>query len=303
MVVLSLAWRASDGINIDRRLGTCLIPLNIARVSLALWRTACVFCVVVFLVPPLNAQTLSTAEVATHLNNSYADATIDQTEPGLRVSYNGNVHAFEKVDALTVEDHRDWQVSHLVDSFVNLQISGAPLDYQGGALGPGYQIDLRFFEALYGACELEKNTDDFYQEVAWFGNEADRKIRFAKVHGAADSLARVAEELGQLPSHFQDFLLPLERVPGCQADHSHLGRPGLFRFGIALRLNSHFRDYWRWSKPDDQGAYPFKNSIPLEIVAAFERHGFIWGGRWKRYDTTYFEYRPEIVVSGSNRSN
>jgi len=27
----------------------------------------------------------------------------------------------------------------------------------------------------------------------------------------------------------------------------------------------------------------------------FERHGFIWGGRWWHYDTMHFEYRPELL--------
>jgi hypothetical protein len=30
-------------------------------------------------------------------------------------------------------------------------------------------------------------------------------------------------------------------------------------------------------------------------VAVFERHGFIWGGRWAHYDTMHFEYRPELL--------
>ena len=32
-----------------------------------------------------------------------------------------------------------------------------------------------------------------------------------------------------------------------------------------------------------------------EIVEIFERHGFIWGGKWSYYDTMHFEYRPELL--------
>jgi hypothetical protein len=35
--------------------------------------------------------------------------------------------------------------------------------------------------------------------------------------------------------------------------------------------------------------------MPPEIVAIFERHGFIWGGKWRHYDTMHFEYRPELL--------
>jgi D-alanyl-D-alanine carboxypeptidase-like protein len=33
--------------------------------------------------------------------------------------------------------------------------------------------------------------------------------------------------------------------------------------------------------------------MPRDIVDIFERHGFIWGGKW--YDTMHFEYRPELL--------
>jgi peptidoglycan LD-endopeptidase CwlK len=33
----------------------------------------------------------------------------------------------------------------------------------------------------------------------------------------------------------------------------------------------------------------------MEIVAIFEKHGFIWGGKWYHYDTMHFEYRPELM--------
>ena len=36
-----------------------------------------------------------------------------------------------------------------------------------------------------------------------------------------------------------------------------------------------------------------------KIVEIFERHGFIWGGKWYHYDTMHFEYRPELLPPGS----
>jgi hypothetical protein len=30
-------------------------------------------------------------------------------------------------------------------------------------------------------------------------------------------------------------------------------------------------------------------------VDIFERHGFIWGGKWGHFDTMHFEYRPELL--------
>jgi hypothetical protein len=36
----------------------------------------------------------------------------------------------------------------------------------------------------------------------------------------------------------------------------------------------------------------------MEIVDVFERHGFIWGGKWYHFDTMHFEYRPELIEAG-----
>jgi hypothetical protein len=54
-----------------------------------------------------------------------------------------------------------------------------------------------------------------------------------------------------------------------------------------------FSNYWLWEK---KGAPEYKNSIPYEIVAIFEKHGFIWGGKWYHFDTMHFEYRPELLI-------
>ncbi|WFU33721.1 M15 family metallopeptidase [Bradyrhizobium brasilense] len=32
---------------------------------------------------------------------------------------------------------------------------------------------------------------------------------------------------------------------------------------------------------------PYENRMPREIVDIFERHGFIWGGKWGHYDTVH----------------
>ena len=35
--------------------------------------------------------------------------------------------------------------------------------------------------------------------------------------------------------------------------------------------------------------------MPQNLIDIFEKHGFIWGGRWYHYDTMHFEYRPEVL--------
>ena len=68
------------------------------------------------------------------------------------------------------------------------------------------------------------------------------------------------------------------------------GNRSAHAWGVAIDINTKFADYWLWAK---NGAY--RNQVPFEIVEVFERHGFIWGGKWAHFDTMHFEYRPELL--------
>ena len=58
--------------------------------------------------------------------------------------------------------------------------------------------------------------------------------------------------------------------------------------------------YWQWAA---QGGREYWN-IPYEdryhppdaVIKAFEAYGFMWGGKWARFDTMHFEYRPEVFI-------
>lgn len=58
--------------------------------------------------------------------------------------------------------------------------------------------------------------------------------------------------------------------------------------------------YWRWARDgrvDWTGlAEDQRFSFPVAVVEAFERHGFVWGGKWGLFDAIHFEYRPEILL-------
>ncbi len=58
--------------------------------------------------------------------------------------------------------------------------------------------------------------------------------------------------------------------------------------------------YWMWamSKVRDFWTVPYERRwmVPASVVEAFERNGFVWGGKWLFFDTMHFEYRPEILL-------
>ena len=58
--------------------------------------------------------------------------------------------------------------------------------------------------------------------------------------------------------------------------------------------------YWLWASDHtpEWWAVPYTKRFhpPDEVINIFESFGFIWGGKWRYYDTMHFEYRPEILI-------
>jgi hypothetical protein len=76
-------------------------------------------------------------------------------------------------------------------------------------------------------------------------------------------------------------------------------------YGLALDVipSSYGRKavYWRWSAAltDDWSDIPLSDRWhpPQAVIDAFEENGFVWGGKWYRFDAVHFEYRPEILAT------
>lgn len=75
---------------------------------------------------------------------------------------------------------------------------------------------------------------------------------------------------------------------------SGTGRLSPHSYGIAIDLKSDKRDYWKWSS-EKQGKERLLD-YPKELVEAFEKNNFVWGGKWGHFDILHFEYRPEIIL-------
>ncbi|HUX38316.1 MAG TPA: M15 family metallopeptidase [Rectinemataceae bacterium] len=59
---------------------------------------------------------------------------------------------------------------------------------------------------------------------------------------------------------------------------------------------------WYWLDARNMGIqwYDLPRSqriaVPLKVIQAFERRGFVWGGKWFYWDLVHFEYRPDILI-------
>lgn len=64
---------------------------------------------------------------------------------------------------------------------------------------------------------------------------------------------------------------------------------------LLFDLNPKQGAYWRGVKKRGEEAKMLRDQYPQEIVEIFEKHGFIWGGKWSHFDLMHFEYRPELL--------
>lgn len=82
---------------------------------------------------------------------------------------------------------------------------------------------------------------------------------------------------------------------------SGTGRLSPHAYGIAIDLKSDPRDYWKWSSREKGSTRV--SEYPAELVEAFEKNNFVWGGKWGHFDILHFEYRPEIILKARYFSN
>ena len=159
---------------------------------------------------------------------------------------------------------------------------------------PGRARNAAFFKKMYGDCRRGEVASRLV-DVAWMPKRSSLKLKATAVNGVAERLERISTELEVLPGSYARYLLPPAGTYNCRVVAGTY-QPSAHGYGIAIDIAVARSHYWRWSKPDAAGHPVWNNSIPLEIVRIFERHGFIWGGRWSHYDTMHFEYRPELLV-------
>jgi peptidoglycan LD-endopeptidase CwlK len=158
---------------------------------------------------------------------------------------------------------------------------------------PGRFRCAALFKKMYGANAGE--VESHLTSVAWLPHFTRSVVRITKINDVDRQLAAVSSELEQLPPEERKYVLKTggtfnwRPIAGADQLSAH-------SFGVAIDIDPDYSDYWRWAGAARSGGFiPYRNRIPHRIVEIFERHGFIWGGKWYHYDTMHFEYRPELL--------
>jgi hypothetical protein len=169
-------------------------------------------------------------------------------------------------------------------------LAGPPLD------DPGRVRNRALFDAMYGDCTRGEVTPRMVP-VLWLPHSYGRNVMITSVNGVNRHLAAVSRDLDALPPALLHDLYPLGGTYNCRPV-ADTGVRSMHAYGAAIDINVSVSDYWLWRHDA-----PYRNRIPQEIVDIFERHGFIWGGKWAHYDTMHFEYRPELLGMAGDDSD
>ncbi|WP_238900694.1 M15 family metallopeptidase [Clostridium sp. YIM B02500] len=127
--------------------------------------------------------------------------------------------------------------------------------------------------------------------------------QFNKQNNANASLEAALKELMPLAKSRSDIGSILYPASGTFNYRviSGTGRLSPHSYGIAIDLKSDKRDYWKWSS--EKAGKERLSDYPKELVEAFEKNNFVWGGKWGHFDILHFEYRPEIILKARYFAN
>jgi hypothetical protein len=157
---------------------------------------------------------------------------------------------------------------------------------------PGRFRNEAFFKKMYGECnafEVKKNL----VTISWLPRSWGKQVQVTRVNGIADRMKQVSAEIDGLKPEIKAAAYPIAGILSCRAV-ADTGKMSMHGYAAAIDLNLKYSDYWLWA--GKAKTIPYRNRMPPEIVDIFERHGFIWGGKWYHYDTMHFEYRPELLI-------
>lgn len=233
---------------------------------------------------PVQARDMTPAEKIDSLVAAYPDMIEGGSETTIR---------FRGGDAMAVDDgvgrdhFQKLESGDIADSLEQVYPAGPCEAAPGINFDPGRIRSELFMKRMYGGSKAEVAAN--LVSVKWFGET----LRVTKANGVDKALEAVRDEL--VPrSDLRKYLAPSAGVFNWRKVAGQ-GNLSVHSFGAAVDLNTDFADYWVWSGGKPGRVPVYKNKFPMEIVAIFEKHGFIWGGRWYHYDTMHFEYRPELL--------
>ncbi|MDR0376568.1 MAG: M15 family metallopeptidase [Spirochaetaceae bacterium] len=164
-----------------------------------------------------------------------------------------------------------------------------------------------FFDALWQS----RNRTESYEHQKWIdflGRQVQIHEDIVAPLGRVEArIQELAKDNGEIP----DWLNKLASITGWNwRNVAGSASRSFHAYGAAVDLlmkaQPGMETYWQWTeaKGIDWRTVPAekRQNPPAAVIRAFEDQGFIWGGRWSRYDTMHFEYHPELLIFGTGNA-
>ncbi len=173
----------------------------------------------------------------------------------------------------------------------------SPDNRQNGAGTPQY-----FFDAVYD-CKTRISVEQHIKKTLFLGKQLNVHERIVpllkKIEKEIRSAAKTDREV-------QNFIDDLYQTDGYYwRTIRDTNRKSFHSIGIAVDILPHRWGhkiiYWNWQAeidPENWMLTPLKDRWmpPEKVIRIFEKHGFIWGGKWAIWDDMHFEYHPELIL-------
>jgi len=181
----------------------------------------------------------------------------------------------------------------LKDMFVEAYPIGAQATPPQPGEDPGRIRNDAFFKKIYGRTQAQ--VERHLVIITWCPKLVGQQIRVTTINGVDKKIKLISGELDKHPE-FKKYLTHI----GGTFDWRNINgttRHSMHSYGATIDINTAYSDYWQWvcKCTNENVQVKYRNRIPQAIVDIFEKHGFIWGGKWYHFDTMHFEYRPELL--------
>ncbi len=161
--------------------------------------------------------------------------------------------------------------------------------------------DNSFLEDIYRGHSFEEILDEIrYINFLKFRFEVHRDL-IPRFKAAEREILAEAEKDPDL----RDFISSLSEAGSFNWRRANGSRSRSYHsYGIAVDFNpasfGNRQVFWDWSRKFNKEWYSIPYSrrwmVNEKFVSAFEKQGFVWGGKWLFFDNMHFEYRPEILI-------
>jgi len=155
-----------------------------------------------------------------------------------------------------------------------------------------------FLDTLYNVRNREESSRQV-SSIRFLGKQIT-------VHNAIHEILALVEErileASRTDSSVSAYVNDIDRMYGWTwRDIAGTQNRSYHAYGVALdimpRTLGGREVFWSWAGPNWWSIpYERRHHPPDAVIEIFERHGFLWGGKWPTFDTIHFEFRPEVFT-------